>query len=93
MADDLSRTSITGIYAHNAPTKKSRLYRAELIKRAENRVAEFLFPKITTEVGGQKRLLDQPPLMFHRQRANFDANAKVEQSRITESLYLMIVES
>jgi hypothetical protein len=36
-------------YAQNAPTKKQRLYREELIM-----VSEYPFPKITTEVDGKK---------------------------------------
>jgi uncharacterized protein (DUF2252 family) len=63
-------------YAQNAPTKKQRVYREELIKRAESRVAEYLFPKITTEVDGKKRLIDQPPLIFHQVKNNFEEKAK-----------------
>ena len=73
-------------YAQNAPTKKTKLYREELIKRAETRVAEYLFPKITTEIDGKKRLLDQPPLMFHPHKVNFDALAKVAIKDYRESL-------
>ncbi|MBU3594763.1 DUF2252 domain-containing protein [Polynucleobacter sp. 71A-WALBACH] len=73
-------------YAQNAPTKKTKLYREELIKRAETRVAEYLFPKITTEIDGKKRLLDQPPLMFHPHKANFDALAKMAIKDYRESL-------
>jgi len=39
-------------------------------------VAEYLFPKITTEVDGKKRLIDQPPLMFHHDKDNFEELAK-----------------
>ncbi len=63
-------------FAQNAPSKKAKLFREELIKRAESRVAEYLFPKITTEVDGKKRLIDQPPLIFHQTKKNFDAQAK-----------------
>jgi len=73
-------------YAQNAPTKKTKLYREELIKRAESRVAEYLFPKITTEIDGKKTLLDQPPLMFHPHKVNFDALAKVAIKDYRESL-------
>ncbi|WP_269460298.1 DUF2252 domain-containing protein [Polynucleobacter necessarius] len=62
-------------FAQKAPTKKAKLYREELIKRAESRVAEYLFPKITTEVDGKKRLIDQLPLIFH-QNEDFEAQAK-----------------
>jgi len=60
-------------YVENAPTKKIRLYREGIIRQAESRVAEFLFPKITTEEDGKKRLIDQPPLIFHQDKNNFDA--------------------
>lgn len=75
-----------GKYARNAPSKKKRLYREELIKRAETRVAEYLFPKITTEIDGKKRLLDQPPLMFHPRKMNFDAIAKTAIRDYRETL-------
>lgn len=73
-------------YAQNAPTKKTRLYREELIKRAESRVAEYLFPKITTEVDGKKRLIDQPPLIFHNRTNNFEAHANKVIKDYMESL-------
>ena len=73
-------------YAQNAPTKKTKQFREELIKRAQTRVAEYLFPKITTEVNGKKRLIDQPPLMFHHHKDNFEAQAKLAINDYRESL-------
>jgi len=73
-------------YAQNAPSKKTKIFREELIKRAESRVAEYLFPKITTEVDGKKRLIDQPPLMFHQKKNNFEAKAKEAIKDYKESL-------
>lgn len=52
-------------FAKEAPNKSSRLHRESLIKKAEKQVAEYLFPKITTEVNGNKRLIDNPPLIYH----------------------------
>lgn len=52
-------------FAKEAPNKSSRLHREGLIKKAEKQVAEYLFPKITTEVNGDKRLIDNPPLIYH----------------------------
>lgn len=52
-------------FAKEAPNKSSRLHRESLIKKAEKQVAEYLFPKITTEVNGDKRLIDNPPLIYH----------------------------
>lgn len=73
-------------YAQEAPTKKTKRYREELIKRAESRVAEFLFPKITTEIDGKKRLIDQPPLIFHHKKDNFEAQARHAIADYRESL-------
>ena len=73
-------------YAKNAPTKKMRLYREQLIKQAESRVAEYLVPKITTEVDGKKRLIDQPPLIFHKQSVSFENQANVVIQDYRESL-------
>ena len=52
-------------FAKEAPNKTTKLYRESLIKKAEKQVAEYLFPKITTEVNGDKRLIDNPPLIYH----------------------------
>jgi uncharacterized protein (DUF2252 family) len=52
-------------FAKEAPNKSTRLHRETLIKKAEKQVAEYLFPKITTEVNGDKRLIDNPPLIYH----------------------------
>ena len=73
-------------FAKNAPTKRARLYREELIKRAETRVAEYLFPKITTEVDGKKRLIDQPPLIFHQHKKNIETQVKVAFKDYRDSL-------
>ena len=52
-------------FAKEAPNKTTKLYRESLIKKAEKQVAEYLFPKITTEINGDKRLIDNPPLIYH----------------------------
>jgi uncharacterized protein (DUF2252 family) len=48
-----------------APDAKTRKRRQEMVESARQRIGEFLFPKITTVVGGRPRLVDQPPLLFH----------------------------
>jgi uncharacterized protein (DUF2252 family) len=52
-------------FAKEAPDKATKLHRESLIKKAEKAVAEYLFPKITTEINGDKRLIDNPPLIYH----------------------------
>jgi uncharacterized protein (DUF2252 family) len=52
-------------FAKEAPDRTTKLHRESLIKKAEKAVAEYLFPKITTEINGDKRLIDNPPLIYH----------------------------
>lgn len=49
----------------DAPDAKSRQFREQLAKQARRRIIDHLFPKLATESGGQIRLVDQPPLLFH----------------------------
>jgi uncharacterized protein (DUF2252 family) len=49
----------------NAPDGKLRKTREEMAAKAHERIGEYLFPKLTAAVGGQRRLLDQPPVLFH----------------------------
>jgi uncharacterized protein (DUF2252 family) len=48
-----------------SPDAETRARRKAYAAKARSRVAEFLFPNITDEVGGHRRLLDQPPILFH----------------------------
>ena len=48
-----------------APNAKFRKMREKLISKAQERIGDFLYPKISREVGGRRCLVDQPPVMFH----------------------------
>jgi uncharacterized protein (DUF2252 family) len=48
-----------------APNAKLRKVREELVAKAQQRIADYLYPKISGEVGGRRRLIDQPPVLFH----------------------------
>ena len=48
-----------------APTAEARKARKRMAAKAQASVAEYLFPKITGVVDGHRRLVDQPPLVFH----------------------------
>lgn len=48
-----------------APDAAARKYREGATKKARGRIGESVLPKISAEVGGRRRLLDQPPLLFH----------------------------
>ena len=49
----------------DAPDQKARKRREALERRARERVAENLFPKIVVKESGKFKIADQPPLMFH----------------------------
>jgi len=48
-----------------APDAVARKRREAMAAKAHKRIGEYLLPKITTEVGGRRRLADQPPVLFH----------------------------
>jgi uncharacterized protein (DUF2252 family) len=49
----------------SAPNIEARQYRKRLAAKARASVTEYLFPKITGLVDGRRRLVDQPPLVYH----------------------------
>jgi uncharacterized protein (DUF2252 family) len=48
-----------------APNAKIREIRKELIAKATQRIGDYLYPQISEEVAGHRRLIDQPPALFH----------------------------
>jgi uncharacterized protein (DUF2252 family) len=48
-----------------APDANARKVRKEIAAKARERIGEYLVPKLTTAAGGQRRLVDQPPVLFH----------------------------
>ncbi|MBX3026977.1 DUF2252 domain-containing protein [bacterium] len=48
-----------------APNARIRKARAQLVAQAQERLGDYLYPKISGEVGGRRRLIDQPPVLFH----------------------------
>jgi uncharacterized protein (DUF2252 family) len=49
----------------SAPDAKTREKRRDVIAKARHRIGEYLYPQISEEVAGRRRLVDQPPIMFH----------------------------
>lgn len=49
----------------SAPSAEAREYRKRVAAKARASVAEYLFPRITGAVDGRRRIVDQPPLVFH----------------------------
>lgn len=54
-----------------APDAKARKFRQQLFDRARERVMESVFPKIAGQVGGQPRIVDQPPVIQHVDEPDF----------------------
>ncbi len=54
-----------------APNAKIRKLREELVAKAQQRIGDYLYPKISGEVGGRRRLIDQPPVLFHHSAKGF----------------------
>jgi uncharacterized protein (DUF2252 family) len=71
---DYSRMSPLEVwYAHldvetliaTAPDEQTKKLRRDFATKAREHVIENLFPKIVGEVAGKRRLVDQPPVLFH----------------------------
>jgi uncharacterized protein (DUF2252 family) len=48
-----------------APDAETRKRRKDYAAQAHKHIGESLLPKITDEIGGHRRLIDQPPVLFH----------------------------
>jgi len=69
-----------------APDAEARKYRERLVRQAQRRIVEHLFPKIARAEGGGYRLVDQPPVLFHPQEADFEARVRAAMAAYRESL-------
>ena len=69
-----------------APGAKERKFRQQIADRARERVIENLFPKITRQVGGRHRLVDQPPILFHVAEPGFEERVLEGAADYRESL-------
>ncbi|MBA6109978.1 DUF2252 domain-containing protein [Pseudomonas asiatica] len=69
-----------------APRMKYRKARQELIARARTRIGDYLYPQISDEVGGRRRLVDQPPILFHIHEAGFAKRVKLALEDYRSSL-------
>ena len=55
-----------------APNAKIRKLRKQIVAQAQQRIGDYLYPKISGEVGGRRRLIDQPPVLFHVSGKGFE---------------------
>ncbi|MFQ6571873.1 DUF2252 domain-containing protein [Pseudomonas sp. UM16] len=59
-----------------APTSEIKKFREQIVAKAKVRVGDYLYPKISSEVAGRRRLIDQPPILFHVDEKNFVERAR-----------------
>nr|WP_082071285.1 DUF2252 domain-containing protein [Pseudomonas sp. 5] len=59
-----------------APTAEIKKFREQIVAKAKVRVGDYLYPKISSEVAGRRRLIDQPPILFHVDEKNFVERAR-----------------
>jgi uncharacterized protein (DUF2252 family) len=59
-----------------APDEKAKKNRQQIAEKARRRVVENLFPKIVGEVAGRRRLVDQPPVLFHIAEEDFEERVR-----------------
>ena len=57
-----------------APNAQIKKIREQVVAKARMRVGDYLYPKISGEVGGRRRLIDQPPILFHVNEKGFRRN-------------------
>jgi uncharacterized protein (DUF2252 family) len=48
-----------------APDAEIKKVREKIVAKARLRISDYLYPQISEEVAGRRRLVDQPPAMFH----------------------------
>ena len=70
----------------SAPDAKGRRFRQQIADRARERVLENLFPKITTQVDGLHRIVDQPPVLFHVAEPDFAERVQEAAADYRDSL-------
>lgn len=69
-----------------APDEKAKKVREQYAEKARQRVVEHLFPKIAGEVAGRRRLVDQPPILFHVAEADFEERVREALADYRQSL-------
>jgi uncharacterized protein (DUF2252 family) len=69
-----------------APNAKFRKIREKIVAQAQERIGDYLYPKISGEVGGRRRLIDQPPVLFHVSAKGFESGVHAALADYRSSL-------
>jgi uncharacterized protein (DUF2252 family) len=64
-----------------APDEQIRVFREEIVAKARQRIGDYLYPQISEEIAGRRRLIDQPPALFHvAQEVEPEQDAMVQEA-------------
>ena len=69
-----------------SPDAETKKRREALAKAARGRIIDNLFPKISAQVAGRPRLVDQPPVLFHVAEPDMEERIREGLLRYRESL-------
>ena len=69
-----------------APDESAKKFRRQLEAKARKRVVENLFPKITNTAAGGRRLVDQPPILYHVAEPGFEERVREGLADYRQSL-------
>jgi uncharacterized protein (DUF2252 family) len=69
-----------------APNARIRKNREAIVAQARGRIGDYLYPKISDEVGGRRRLIDQPPVLYHLSEKGSDSIVREALVAYRESL-------
>ena len=69
-----------------APDEKAKKVREQYAEKARKRVVEHLVPKIAGDAAGRRRLIDQPPILFHVAEADFEERVREGLADYRQSL-------
>lgn len=69
-----------------APNAKVKKNREQVIAKARIRIGDYLYPTISSEVAGRRRLIDQPPVLFHIYEKDFEHRVQLALQAYRETL-------
>ena len=69
-----------------APDAKIAKRRKDIAAQARQRIGDHLYPRISGEVGGRRRLIDQPPVLYHASGKGYEKAVHDAMAAYRESL-------
>jgi uncharacterized protein (DUF2252 family) len=67
-----------------APDAEIKKVREKTVAKAKQRISDYLYPQISEEIAGRRRLVDQPPAMFHVDQAREPEHQAIVQEALDQ---------